>query len=96
MWRMGNVRTAQATGYSPWTSPFEVSDWFEIKKAALEDAARAAVRAILQAQERNRPKEAGGFIILESFPSYHIDAGRWVAQARFRVLIEEIIPFAAH
>ena len=96
MWRMGNVRPAQAVGYGPWTSPFEVSDWFEIKKAALEDAGRAAIRAILQAQERNRPKEARGLISLESFPSYHIDAGRWAAQARFRVLIEEIVPFAAH
>ena len=35
MWRMGNIRTAQAIGYGPWTSAFEVSDWFDIKKAAV-------------------------------------------------------------
>jgi hypothetical protein len=51
---------------------------------------------MLQGSERNRPKEARGLISLESFPSYHIDAGRWAVQARFRVIIEEIIPFAAH
>ena len=96
MWRMGNIRTAQGIGEGPLGSPFEVSDWFDFKKAAVEDAARYAIRAMLQAQERNRPKEARGLIALESFPNFHIGAGRWTAQARFRVLIEEIVPFAAH
>ena len=96
MWRVGNIRTAQGIGEGPLGSPFEVSDWFDFKKAAMEDAARAAIRAMLQAQERNRPKEVRGLISLESFPNYHIGAGRWAAQALFRVLIEEIIPFAAH
>jgi hypothetical protein len=96
MWRMGNVRTAQATGYGPWGTPMMVTGWLDIRREALEDAARAAVRAILQGQERNRPKQATGFISLERFPTFHIDAGRWAAQARFNVIIEEIIPFAAH
>ena len=96
MWRMGNIRTAQGTGYGPWGDPEHVSGWMNIRREGLEDAARAAVRAMLQAQERNRPKEAHGLIALESFPNYHISAGRWAVQARFRVLIEEIVPFAAH
>jgi hypothetical protein len=74
----------------------EVSDWFSIKKTALEDAARAAVRAMLRGSERNRPKEARGFISLAAFPYYYMDAGRWSCSARFRVETVEIIPFSAY
>jgi hypothetical protein len=96
MWTKGNVRTAQAIGYGPFVSPEESFDWLDIKKKALEDTARAAVRAMLQGSERNRPKEVTGFICLQNFPVYWIDSGRWAVQARFRVEISEIIPFAAY
>jgi hypothetical protein len=96
MWQKGNVRTAQALGHGPWGNPVVISDWLSIKKEALEDAARAAVRTMLQASERNRPKEVTGLISLEGFPAYWIDAGRWVARARFKIEISEIIPFAAY
>jgi hypothetical protein len=62
----------------------------------MEDAARAAVREMLRGSERNRPKEAVGYISLESFPYYFMDAGRWQCSARFRVEIKEIVPFAAY
>jgi hypothetical protein len=96
MWQMGNVRTAQAIGNGPLGWPDPDSNWLSVKMTALEDAARAAVRAMLQAQERNRPSQATGFISLQNFPSFWMDSGRWVARARFRVEIREIIPFAAH
>jgi len=96
MWKMGKVRTAQAIGYGPLGGPVENSDWLTIKKTALEDSARAAVRAMLQGSERNRPKEAKGFISLQTFPAYFMDSGRWAAHARFRVEIKDIIPFAAY
>ena len=96
MWKMGRVRSAQAVGYGSLGGPVEVSDWLAIKKKVLEDSARAAVRAMLQGSEKNRPKEAKGFICLENFPAYWMDAGRWAAQARFRVDITEIIPFSAY
>ena len=96
MWKRGNVRTAQAIGYGPLGGPVEVSDWFAIKRTALEDSARAAVRAMLQASERNRPKEVTGFISLQTFPAFWMDSGRWAAQARFKVEVTEIIPFAAY
>jgi hypothetical protein len=76
--------------------PDRPAGWLEIKKAALEDAARAAVRAMLQGSERNRPKEARGFISLQGFPTYWVDAGRWACSARFYVEIREIVPFAAY
>ena len=95
-WRTGTIRTAQAVGFGPLGLPDRVSDWLRIKKISLEDAARAAVRAMLQGSERNRPKEAKGYISLQSFPYYWMDAGRWVCSARFLVDIKEIIPFSAY
>ncbi|QQO11300.1 hypothetical protein JFL75_02410 [Breznakiella homolactica] len=95
-WRAGTVKNAQAVGYGPIGMPVDEDDWIEIKKKVLEDAGRAAVRALLQGTERNRPKAAKGFIALAAFPSYWIDAGQWAASARFRVEITEIIPFSAY
>jgi hypothetical protein len=96
MWRTGTVRNAQAIGYCPITGPSPDSGWLEIRNAVMKDAARAAIRNILQRSERNRPKEAVGFISLASFPRFYVDSGQWTAAVRFRVQINEIIPFAAH
>jgi len=96
VWRMDMVRSAQGMGYCPIQGPSPDSGWMEIQNAVLKDAARAAVRAMLRGSERNRPKEATGFISLASFPRFFIDSGQWVAAARFRVQINEIIPFAAY
>jgi hypothetical protein len=95
-WKQGTVKKAQAIGSGPLGNPLEMPDWIVIKKTALEDAARAAVREMLRGSERNRPKEARGFISLESFPYYYMDGGRWSCSARFRVDIKEIVPFAAY
>jgi hypothetical protein len=96
VWKSGSVRTAQATGYGPLGDPVKKSEGITLKKAALEDAARIAVRTMLRGSERNRPKEVRGYISLSSFPRYWVDAGRWAVSARFRVEIREIIPFAAY
>jgi hypothetical protein len=96
MWKAGTVQNAQATGYGPLGGPVEEADWIAIRRTALEDAARAAVRAMLRGRERNRPKEAHGFISLAAFPSYWIDGGRWAVSARFRVELTGIVSFAAY
>ena len=85
-WKAGSTRTAQGYGESP----------LEDKYGALEDAARATIRAMLRGSERNRPKEASGFISLAAFPQYWLKSGQWAAFGRFRVDIEEIRPFAAY
>jgi hypothetical protein len=85
-WKSGLVRSAQGYGKSP----------LDDKYAALEDAARAALRAMLQGSERNRPREASGYISLAAFPRYWLDKGQWMAAGRFRVEINEISPFAAY
>jgi hypothetical protein len=95
MWSSGMTRSAQATGYAP-ISIDEYPGWLAVKKMALEDAARIALRTALRGSERNRPKEVTGFISLASFPRYFWDGGRWAASARFRVQITEIIPFSVY
>ena len=95
-WTSGTVRTAQAIGYGPLGAPGSVEEWLEVRKLALEDAARAAVRAMLQGIVRNRPKEARGYISLHSFPVFWLDRSRWACSARFHVEITEIVPFAVH
>jgi hypothetical protein len=96
IWQSGTIKNAQAIGYGPLGGPVNREDWLKIKKTTLEDAARAAVRRLLQGSERNRPKEARGYIALDSFPLFHIDAGQWLVTARFKVEIIEIVPFAAY
>jgi hypothetical protein len=96
MWLAGTVRNVQALGKGPPGGPVAAEDWLTIKKAALEDAARAAVRAMLRGTERNRPKEARGYIALAEFPVYWIDSGYWTASARFRVELTGVRPFAAY
>lgn len=96
IWRTGMIRSAQGTGYCPLQGPSPDSGWLEIQNAVLKDAARAAVRAMLRGSERNRPKEATGFISLASFPRFFVASGQWVASARFRVQINEVIPFGAY
>jgi len=95
IWRTGNIRNAQAIGYGP-SMIEEYPGWLALKKSALEDAARSALRALLQGSEKNRPKEVNGYISLASFPRYYIESGRWAVSARFRVQVTEIIPFAAY
>ena len=95
-WRSGRARSAQAVGLGPMGLPDQMSDWIQVKKLALEDAARAAVRSMLQGSERNRPKQARGYIALQGFPVFWLDSGGWACSARFYVDIIEIIPFAAH
>jgi hypothetical protein len=74
----------------------ETADWVGIKRTALEDAARAGIRAMLRGMERNRPKEALGYIALAEFPVYWVEAGRWMVRARFRVELAGLQPFAAY
>jgi hypothetical protein len=95
-WKTGTTRTAQAIGHGPLGGPVKTTDWVTVKQAALEDAARTALRAMLRGSERNRPKAVDGFISLADFPIFWMDAGQWAASGRFRVNLTEVIPFAAY
>jgi hypothetical protein len=96
VWRTGTTRNAQAIGYGPSGSVEEYPGWLALKKAALDVAAKAALRNLLRGSERNRPKEVTGYISIASFPRYYIDDGLWAVSARFKVQITEIIPYAVY
>jgi len=95
-WNAGTVKNTQAVGTGSLAGPIDPADWMEGKRSALEDAARAAVRALLRSSERNRPRQAAGLIALAGFPRYWVDAGRWTVSARFRVQVTALVPFAAY
>jgi hypothetical protein len=107
LWRAGGMRPVQGLGRGPPGTPLPAGDgeaargeenrgWLDYRREGLEDAARAAVRAMLRGSERNRPKEARGRIALAAFPVFGIDSGRWLVSARFRVELTELVPFAAY
>jgi hypothetical protein len=96
MWRSGTTRNIQALGQGSLDGPPETAALLAVKQAALEDAARAGIRSMLQGMERNRPKEARGYAALAEFPVFRMDSGRLTVSARFRVELTEIQPFAAH
>ena len=95
-WKSGSIRSLQAVGQGPLGSAAGLSGDPAAKQAALEDAARAGIRAALRGSERNRPKAVRGYIALAEFPSYWIDSGRLTVSARFYLEVTEIIPFSAY
>jgi hypothetical protein len=96
-WDAGIKPIVQGLGVGPLAGPIdEPQNWRMGKQQALEDAARAAIRSYLRSVERNRPKQCTGFVALDAFPRYYIDAGRWTCVARFKLEITEIIPFSAY
>jgi hypothetical protein len=50
-WKAGDFKPVKGLGTAPFSAPLEG------KRAALEDAARAALRAYLRGTERNRPRK---------------------------------------
>jgi hypothetical protein len=82
-----------AARYSQGLGAAALSRGSTAKAEALADAARAAVRALVSAAERNKPKEAAGTVTLVDVPRYWIDAGRFVCAARFRINVKETIPY---
>ncbi|MDR1389983.1 MAG: hypothetical protein LBJ31_08410 [Treponema sp.] len=100
-WKAGSTRSIQGYGHGPLgidtpdTAMTESARRLAVRKQALEDAARAALRAMLRGSERNRPKEVRGYISLAAFPRFWLDKGQWAASGRFFVEVLEITPFAA-
>jgi hypothetical protein len=60
---------------------------------AYRDALRAAVRAFLQGQEPNKPRQAKGRVVFERVPTLKVSGGFYVVQARVRVTASEVLPY---
>ncbi|MDR2602430.1 MAG: hypothetical protein LBC53_08290 [Spirochaetaceae bacterium] len=88
-WKTAGIREVQSSGSGALTGKAGNDSFVMVKRAALEDAAKNAVRAALRDKYTNRPKNARGKAALSAFPVYRIEGGRWEASARFRVKLEE-------
>lgn len=94
-WKSGTIKKVQSIGNGPLAGP-GAAGWMDGKRQALEDAARSAVRSLLQGTERNRPKHSTGFVALAAFPRYWVDAGRWQCGATFYIEVTDISAFSAY
>ncbi|GMO25570.1 MAG: hypothetical protein Ta2F_00920 [Termitinemataceae bacterium] len=88
-WNSSPFFNANAQGYGPLGGGPGVTDRRDIKKVALEDAAKIALRTKLRQIQKNRPHRASGFIALSKFPIYRLKSGRWSCVANFRIEIKE-------
>ena len=95
-WNASGSVEVQAEGWGALTGSAGTTERVKFKAAALEDAARAAIRARLRATELNRPRRAKGKIALASFPIYRIENGLWTVKARFRLIIDEVEQYALY
>lgn len=85
--REGEAKGAQGTGSAP------ISAGKDGHAAALDDAARLAVRSLLVFSERSKPKEARGTVVLTEVPRIWVEQGRFQCAARFRVVVKEVVPY---
>ncbi len=83
-WQTVSIPDASGTGTAP------IEGGYEAKVAAVEDALRIAVRRHLQSRVRNRPRQARGVAVLETAPRVFVDQGRYIAEVRTRLIVDEI------
>ncbi len=60
---------------------------------ACEEAAKNAIRNYARDVVKNKPKEITGKILLTDFPSYYIDAGKYVADLDFFLNVSKIVEY---
>ncbi|MDR2842304.1 MAG: hypothetical protein LBV52_03780 [Spirochaetaceae bacterium] len=94
-WRSAPTFNANAQGYGPLHGWGNISDRRDIKRIALEDAAKKAIKAKLQVLLKSRPKSARGFIALSDFPLFQMNGGQWSCVAHFRIEITDTENYSA-
>jgi hypothetical protein len=88
-WETGGIAPSQGTGSA--NVLIGPSAFAEALSAAAKDALRANLRPIV----RNKPKSISGRLELERPPLIGEDSGGILVQARFRIEVGEILPYAA-
>jgi hypothetical protein len=66
------------------------------RRAAYEDALRAAVRSLLQGREPNKPRLATGRVVFDRPPTMAIIGGYYTAQVRARAMVTELIRYQVY
>jgi hypothetical protein len=88
-WETGGIAPAQGTGSANVLKG--ASAFAEALSAAAKDALRADLRPIV----RNKPKSISCRLELERPPLIGEDSGGILVQARFRIEVDEIIPYTS-
>jgi hypothetical protein len=90
-------RTVNAKGRAPLDGPCFVTDAGVTTSPVLEDAAKNAVRGILRASERNKPRLVRGSLSLDGgFPLFTISQGSWTCAAAFLVIVTELLTYSVY
>ena len=63
-------------------------------REAYSDAVRAAVRAFARKQEKNKPREINGEVLLKDTPRLFVSAGRFVVDLTVLMNITEMTPYS--
>jgi hypothetical protein len=95
-WNAAGSIEIQAEGQGALTGNAGNTARVHVKAAALEDAARAAIRARLKTVESNRPRRVKGKIALAGFPICGIENGKWAVKARFRLVLDKAAPYVLY
>jgi hypothetical protein len=95
-WRASHTKELKALGFAPLKGKEGIETRAAVKFAALEDAIKKALRAELRVIMRKRPRLVKGSIALAGYPLYRMFHGNWAAQASFRVLWMEAVPYSAY
>jgi hypothetical protein len=87
--------------HDPWKSSHgigkaDILGGVEARSKAYTEALREAVRSYLRSMTPNKPREVKGRVAFERVPSLALIDGCYVVQARVRVMIVEIIPYAIY
>jgi hypothetical protein len=90
-------RTVNTKGRAPLDGPCFVTEDGITTSPVLEDAAKNAVRGILRASERNKPRLVRGALFLDGgFPLFTISQGSWTCSAAFLVTVTELLTYSAY
>ena len=86
--RFSGVETRRIQGSG--TGPLHLGD--EGRMLSYEEAVKAGIRGMLQAKERNRPREVFCTILFETPPRTVVDAGSYRSNVRMGVVVHELVP----
>lgn len=83
-WGQATYHSAQGRGSAP------LSGGREARKAALDQAAKEALRELLRPVEKNKPREIRGVFAYDASPRIVITGGTYTAILRIRVKVAEV------
>lgn len=105
-WRGSRYASGQGLGYARFDLEADPSEAagdggplpqpVAARRAAMADAARAALRAYLSGVVHNKPREVRGAFALAEVPRMSLREGRWIAQVRVRIRVDEILAYGGY